>query len=122
MKEISWTCFAAVLLLWPWAAAADDAETLAMRRVRLTTDAAHTKGCSRLGTVRDDSVKDMRRKIVRGGGNTAVLAFGVADLSMIYADVFYCPPQPAEVPLPPNVPPPPPGPPPPPPPGSSPPS
>jgi hypothetical protein len=109
---------AVVLLLPALPAAADDAERLAMQRVRLTTEVATTQHCSRLGSVRDDSVKDLRRKIVKSGGDTALLVFGVDDLSMIYADVLRCP---AVAPLPPGVPPPPPGPPPAPPPGAAPP-
>jgi len=109
-------------------AAADDGERIAMTRVRLTTDPALTRGCTRLGAVSDDAIKDLRRKIVRAGGDTALLAFGVEDLSMVHAQVFRCPPPPpppASAPAPPppppaprapGVPPPPSGPPPPPPP------
>ena len=102
-------------------AAAQDAEKIAMARVRLTTEPGLTQGCSRIGPVRDDSVKDLRRKIVKMGGNTAVMAFGgTEDLSVIYAEVFRCgdPPAaapgtaPARIPLPPAGPPPPPPPPP----------
>ncbi len=100
---------------------AQDAEKIAMARVRLTTEPGLTQGCSRIGPVRDDSVKDLRRKIVKMGGNTAVMAFGgTEDLSVIYAEVFRCgdPPAaapgtaPARIPLPPAGPPPPPPPPP----------
>lgn len=117
---------AAVLLASASHVLANDAERLAMGRVRLTTEAAATKHCTRLGAVSDDSVKDLRKKIVKAGGDTGLLVFGREDLSMIYAQVFRCP---AVAPLPPGVPPPPPGapppppgsapPPPPPPPGSS---
>jgi len=92
-----------------------DPERLAMARLRLTTDPALARECTRLGVVDDDSVKDLRRKIVRIGGDTAVLTFGTEDMSRIYAQVFRCPPPGA---LPPGAPPPPPGPPPPPPPPS----
>jgi len=95
-------------------ARADDAERVAMSRVRLSTDAAVAAGCARVAAVRDDSVKDLRKKIVRAGGDTAVISFGVADLDEIYAEVFRCAGLP---PLPRDIPPPPPGPPPPPPPG-----
>jgi len=102
-------------------AGAQDAEKIAMARVRLTTEPGLTQGCARIGPVRDDSVKDLRRKIVKMGGNTAVMAFGgTEDLSVIYAEVFRCgdPPAaapgtaPARIPLPPAGPPPPPPPPP----------
>lgn len=99
----------------------EELERMAMTRVRLTTDAAVASGCARIGQVNDDSVKDLRRKIVRAGGNTAVLSFGIGDLSQIYAEVFLCdkfPTAPA-ISLPPGIPPPPPGLPPPPPPGPS---
>ena len=116
------TCVAGMLLLTALAgpAAAQDAEKIAMARVRLTTEPGLTQGCSRIGPVRDDSVKDLRRKIVKMGGNTAVLTFGgTEDLSVVYAEVFRCgdPPAaapgtaPARVPLPPSGPPPPPPPP-----------
>lgn len=96
------------------AAWAQDPERVIMAQVRLTTDSRMTSGCARLGSVRDDSVKDLRRKIVRAGGNTGVLSFPIDDLSAIQADVFRCAstPSPALV-----IPPPPEGTPPPPPPG-----
>ena len=115
---------ALLLLASALPAAADDGERIAMARVRLTTDPALTRGCTRQGAVSDDSIKDLRRKIVRAGGDTALLAFGVEDLSMVYAQVFRCPPPapppasapappaPPAAPRPPGVPPPPPGPPP----------
>ena len=102
-------------------AAAQDAEKIAMARVRLTTEPGLTQGCTRIGPARDDSIKDLRRKVVKMGGNTAILAFGgTEDLSVIYAEVFRCgaPPAaapgtaPARIPLPPAGPPPPPPPPP----------
>jgi hypothetical protein len=108
---------ALVLLLAAAApASAQDAERVAMARLRLTTDPALTLECARLGSVDDDSIKDLRRKIVRAGGDTALLVFGIEDMSRIYAQVFRCPP-PAAVP--PGTPAPPPGPPPPPPPPPS---
>jgi hypothetical protein len=100
-------------------AGAQDAERIAMARVRLTTEPGLTQGCSRVGTARDNDLKDLRRKIVRMGGNAAHIAFGgTEDLSMVYAEVFRCADPPAAAPgtAPARVPPPPPGPPPPPPP------
>ena len=102
-------------------AAAQDAEKIAMARVRLTPEPGRPRGCAGLGPARDDSIKDLRRKVVKMGGNTAILAFGgTEDLSVIYAEVFRCgaPPAaapgtaPARIPLPPAGPPPPPPPPP----------
>lgn len=93
--------FAPVSYAW-----ADDAEKIAMARVRLSTEATMAAGCTRIGFVSDDSIKDLRKKIVRAGGDTGVLSFGTDD---IYAEVFRCP----------SIPPPPSGTPPPPPPGPS---
>ncbi|HYB70071.1 MAG TPA: hypothetical protein VEH80_05360 [Candidatus Bathyarchaeia archaeon] len=96
------------------AASADDLERIAMARVRLTTDAGLVQGCGRIGTARDDSIRDLRRKIVRAGGNTGLLSFGgTEDLGTVYAEVFRCggPPavapgtRPAPVPAPPPPPP-----------------
>ena len=67
-----------------------DAQDMAMARVRLTTDSSQTHGCTRLASVRDDSLKDLRRKIVKAGGNTGLLSFGTDDLSKVSADVFNC--------------------------------
>ncbi len=107
----------AALLAGP--AAAQDAEKIAMARVRLTTDPGLSQACTRIGSARDDSIKDLRRKIVKMGGNTAVLAFGgTEDLSVVFAEVFRCGDPPAAAPgtAPARIPQPPPGPPPPPPP------
>jgi hypothetical protein len=112
---------ATIWAAWPTVSAdAQDNEKLAMARVRLTTEPALTQGCSRIGSARDDSVKDLRRKIVKLGGNTGLLTFGgLEDLDVVFAEVFRCvdPPAaspgsaPARVPLPPPGPPPPPPPP-----------
>src|SRR5690349_13359412 len=100
---------------------AQDMERIAMARVRLTTDPGLTRGCGRIGSAHDDSVKDLRRKIVKMGGNTALLSFGGSeDLGTVFAEVFRCagPPAsapgsaPARIPAPPAGPPPPPPPPP----------
>jgi hypothetical protein len=102
----------------PPPAEAQDMERIAMARVRLTTDPGLTHGCGRVGSAHDDSVKDLRRKIVRLGGNTALITFGGSDdLSTVYAEVFRCAGPPAAAPgtAPAGIPAPPPGPPPPPP-------
>jgi hypothetical protein len=127
---------AACVLVAASAAIADDGERLAMSRVRLTTEAAAIRGCARVGMVSDESVKDLRRKILRSGGDTALLTFGTGDdMSKINAQVFRCPtlapaapsaappppPPPGAAPPPPPAGPPPPapaGPPPPPPPAT----
>ena len=85
----AWTL---TLLLAPVSIAmADDAEDLAMARVRLSTEAFVAKGCTRLGTVSDDKVKDLRRKIVRSGGDTGIITFSLDHMSTILADVYRCP-------------------------------
>ena len=108
----------AILLVsagWAWA---QDSEQMAMALVRLSTDPAIAMGCHQVGRTRDDSVKDLRRKILRFGGNTAVISFGgISEMSTIYADVFRCSPPTATSP--PNAPPPTPGTPPPAPPGAT---
>jgi hypothetical protein len=68
----------------------EEADRRAMAQVRLTTEPALLSGCARLGVVTDDSVKDMRRKIVRAGGNAAIVSFPVDDLKKMQADVYRC--------------------------------
>jgi hypothetical protein len=80
----------AVFLLAGVGAASADDERYAMGQVRLTTEPAHAQGCTRIGSMRHDSVKDLRRKIVRAGGNAAVISFRPEDVSAIYADVYRC--------------------------------
>ena len=104
---------------------AQDLERIAMARVRLTTDPGLTRGCGRIGSVHDNSVKDLRRKIVKMSGNLALITFGGSeDLSTIYAEVFRCAGPPAAAPgtAPAGIPAPPAGPPPPPPPAGTPPA
>src|SRR5256712_8787355 len=104
---------ALLLLVAASGAWGQDRKRFAMAHVRLSTDQTIAAGCARMGRVSDDSVKDLRRKIVRAGGNTAVISFAADDLSVILADVFRCTPATSR---PAGVPPPPPGAPPPPPP------
>jgi hypothetical protein len=59
--------------------------------VRLSTEAAVAKGCTRIGAVSDDRVKDLRKKIVREGGDTAILTFSTDNMSTILAEVYKCP-------------------------------
>jgi hypothetical protein len=106
----------AVLIVSVVPALADDAEDAAIAQVRLTTEPTLLSGCTRLGAVSDDSIKDLRRKVLRNGGNAAVIAFSIEDLSMIRADIYRCP---ATASPPPRIPQPPTGAPPPPPPARS---
>ena len=103
----------AIVLLTACVAWAEDATRMAMARVRLTTDPKLPIGCTTLGTVDDTSVKDLRRKVVRLGGDTALLSFPPNDLERMNAVVFRCPasslaPAAARPPAPPAGPPPPP--------------
>jgi hypothetical protein len=108
---------AVLLLAWGGLAWAQDPERIAMARLRLSTEVSAVAACIRIGQVTDDSLKDLRRKIVRLGGDAAVLSFGVDDLEIIHAQVFRCAQPPPAAGAPPAIPPPPPGTPPPPPPG-----
>ena len=101
---------AAAVLVLAAPAAAQKSERAARDRIAFTTDPTLTLGCTLIGRVKDDDVKDLRRKIVRLGGDTAVVAFGDEE---IVADVYRCPTAPA--PTPGAIPPPPAGAPPPPP-------
>ncbi len=104
-----------VLLASTSSATANEAEHLAMARVRLTTEPSVARGCTRIGQVSDDSVKDLRKKIVHAGGDTGVLTFSIDDMSTILAQVYRCPPPGSSSPRPsppttaPPAPPPPPG-------------
>ena len=112
----TWVSLATVIVALAQPAWADDTERVLLSRIAFTTDAALTRGCTLLGRVKDDEVKDLRRKIVRLGGDTAVVAFGYDE---IVADAYRCPTARAPQ-IPPNIPPPPAGTPPPPPPPQSP--
>jgi hypothetical protein len=103
---------AAVVMVAATSPATAQDERAVLARVRLTTDPRVPVGCTRIGLVRDDSIRDLRRKVVKAGGDTALLSFPADDLEKIDAQVFRCPPHATSSP----IPPPPPGPPPPPPP------
>jgi hypothetical protein len=109
MKTAAVLAVAVILAAPPLATAQEDRAVLA--RVRLTTDPRVPVGCTRIGLVRDDSIKDLRRKVVKAGGDTALLSFPAEDLEKIDAQVFRCPPHatPSHIPPPPaGTPPPPP--------------
>ena len=117
----------AVVLALVSSAGAQDGERAAMAQIRVSTEQAAARGCSHVASAKDNSVRDLRRKIVRAGGNLAVISFHVDDLSNIYAEIFRCggpagapsapppgataPPPPVVAPALPPVPPPPPPPP-----------
>jgi hypothetical protein len=93
----------------------EEAEKVALSHVRLTTERALPAECARLGVVSDDSLKDLRRKILKAGGDTGVLAFEADDPARADAEVFRCAAANAQL----GIPTPPSGTPPPPPPGAS---
>jgi hypothetical protein len=66
------------------------AEKSAMLAVRLTTEAGVLGGCERVGSISDDSLEDLRKKIVRSGGNAGLLTFDSDDLDRVHAEVFRC--------------------------------
>jgi len=66
------------------------AEKAALARVVLTTEARLVAGCDRLGLVSDDEVEDLRKKIVRTGGDTGLLSFDTDDLDRIHAEIYRC--------------------------------
>ena len=69
-------------------------EKVAMFAVRLTTEAPVLSSCERTGRVSDSSMEDLRKKIVRAGGNAGLLVFASDDLDEVHAEVYRC----AEVP------------------------
>jgi S1-C subfamily serine protease len=69
---------------------ANESEKSMVARVRLTTDAGSVEECAFIGAVTDDSVNDLRRKIVRAGGDTALISFGSDNLDVVIAHVFSC--------------------------------
>jgi len=70
--------------------AASAAEKVAMYAVRLTTEPGVLTACERSGRVSDSSVEDLRKKIVRSGGNAAYITFDSDDLERIYAEIYRC--------------------------------
>jgi len=80
----------AVVLALVSGAGAQDGERAAMAQIRFSTEQAAARGCSHVASAKDNSVRDLRRKIVRAGGNLAVISFHVDDLSNIYAEIFRC--------------------------------
>ena len=48
--------------------------------VRLTTEPDAVQSCEFLGTVDDDEIKDLRKKIIRAGGDTGLLRSATATL------------------------------------------
>jgi hypothetical protein len=91
-----------MLASFPVGVGANDREKLAMAHVRLTTEALTVPPhCTLVGTVKDDSMEDLRKKIVRAGGDIGLLSFSLDHLSVIYAKVYRCPPYSPSIPPPP---------------------
>ncbi|HZP39499.1 MAG TPA: hypothetical protein VFE48_23715 [Methylomirabilota bacterium] len=61
-----------------------------MFAVRLTTEPQVLAACQRTGRVSDHNMKDLRKKIVRSGGNAGLLAWDSDDLERVYAEVYRC--------------------------------
>jgi hypothetical protein len=83
-----------VLLLFVLAGPVFAAEKVAMFAVRLTTEASVLSGCEVTGRVSDSSMEDLRKKILRSGGNAGLLMFDSLDLEKVHADVYRCHPAP----------------------------
>jgi len=67
---------------------ANDREKLAMARLRLTTEAQTLPpNCTLGGTVKDDSMEDLRKEDRSCWCDTGLLSFPSDDLSIIYAKV-----------------------------------
>ncbi len=71
-------------------------------RVLLATDARQVAACQRLGIVSDTSPEDLRKKILRMGGDAGLVAFDLADPDKMNAEVYRCRPVTAS-PAPPGV-------------------
>lgn len=79
-----------VLLSMDHALGQSAAEKVAMLALRLTTEASVLQGCEETVRVSDSDMEDLRKKIVRSGGNAALLTFDTHDMEVIHADVYRC--------------------------------
>jgi hypothetical protein len=59
-------------------------------RVLLATDARQVATCQRLGLVSDTSPEDLRKKILRGGGDAGLVTFDAMDPDKMNAEVYRC--------------------------------
>lgn len=69
----------------------DAAEKAAILGLRLTTEPDRLTDCQTIGRVSDDEIEDLRKKIVRSGGNAALITFDQHDLDKVHAEVYRCP-------------------------------
>jgi hypothetical protein len=60
-------------------------------RVLLATDARQVAACQLIGIVSDTSPEDLRKKILRMGGDAGLVAFDGADPDRMNAQVYRCP-------------------------------
>lgn len=88
MRNISLT--ALIVIMSGAAVSAEVSERPLMQRVLLTTDARQITACERLGAASDTSLGDLRKKIVRRGGDAGLLTFDPDDLDKVHADVYRC--------------------------------
>jgi hypothetical protein len=59
-------------------------------RVLLATDVRQVASCQRLGIVSDTSPEDLRKKILRMGGDAGFVTFDLADPDRMNAEVYRC--------------------------------
>jgi len=59
-------------------------------RVLLATDARQVAACERLGILSDTSPEDLRKKIIRMGGDAGLVTFDAADPDKMNAEVYRC--------------------------------
>src|SRR5262245_45054040 len=71
-----------------WGQQQFDRQTLL--RVLLATDASQVASCQRLGIVSDTSPEDLRKKILRGGGDAGLVTFDAMDPDKMNAEVYRC--------------------------------
>jgi hypothetical protein len=65
-------------------------ERQTLLRVLLATDARQVATCQRLGVVSDTSPEDLRKKILRGGGDAGLVTFDAMDPDKMNAEVYRC--------------------------------
>jgi hypothetical protein len=66
-------------------------DKFALLRVPLLTEAGQVAGCVRVGITSDNSPEDLRKKILRMGGDTGLVTFDLQDPDKINAEVYRCP-------------------------------
>jgi hypothetical protein len=62
----------------------------ALLRVPLATEASQVAGCVKVGITSDNSPEDLRKKILRMGGDVGLVTFDLQDPDKINAEVYRC--------------------------------